>query len=81
MNNETKTKIRKLAHDLNNQLGIILGHASEIQDVMHSGLETYKDINLVIETAMETREISRQLFAVVKKADDEAGEDKDPLGG
>ena len=66
MNNETKTKIRKLAHDLNNRLGVILGHASEIQDVMHPGLQNYPDIVGVIETAVATAEIAKQLFALTE---------------
>ena len=61
------TLISGLAHDFNNQLGVILGNASFIKDQLQSDAEFYEELNSIESTALEARKMMNQLMTFTPK--------------
>jgi PAS domain S-box-containing protein len=61
------TLIGGLTHDLNNQLGVILGNASFIKDQLTPGNTFYEEINAIESTALSIRAMLDQLTAFTTK--------------
>jgi len=56
------TLIGGLAHDFNNQLGVILGNASFIKDQMDQESEYYEELDAIESTALKARIMINQLM-------------------
>ncbi|KPL07175.1 hypothetical protein AMJ86_05470 [bacterium SM23_57] len=61
------TLISGLAHDFNNQLGVILGNASFVKDQLQSDAEFYEELNSIESTALEARKMMNQLMTFTPK--------------
>ena len=61
------TLIGGLTHDLNNQLGVILGNASIVKDQLTPGNIFYEEINAIESTALNVRAMMDQLTTFTTK--------------
>jgi PAS domain S-box-containing protein len=61
------TLINGLAHDFNNQLGVILGNASLVKDQLKPDEEYYEEINAIESTALSFRASMDQLLTLTRK--------------
>ncbi len=56
-----------VAHDFNNMLGVILGHAEIAMDQLHPDHPIYVDLQQILQAANRSADITRQLLAFARK--------------
>jgi two-component system cell cycle sensor histidine kinase/response regulator CckA len=56
-----------VAHDFNNMLGIIIGHADMVLEEMDQGQPFYKDLSEIRKAGVRSADLTRQLLAFARK--------------
>ncbi|MBN2803264.1 MAG: response regulator, partial [Deltaproteobacteria bacterium] len=56
-----------VAHDFNNMLGVIIGHADMLLDGMAANNENYIDLTEILNAAKRSADLTRQLLAFARK--------------
>ncbi len=56
-----------VAHDFNNMLGVILGHAEMAMEQIDSSFSIYKDLTEIVKAAQRSADLTRQLLTFARK--------------
>ncbi len=56
-----------VAHDFNNMLGVILGHAELAMELLDPALPIFDNLQAIIKTAMRSADLTRQLLAFARQ--------------